>query len=948
MLRTLLRRASVTALALAGLALGPALAQSQSGNVFGTVADDKGEPLPGVTVILSGGGAPSIQVTDAQGQFRFVGVYPGTYKLEGNLEGFSPVVYPSLVVNLNRNTTIELQMNAAVSETITITAESPLLDARRISTGATIDKAELEKIPTARDPWVILQTTPGVMVDRVNVGGNESGQQSGYVGNGDDGTNSTWSIDGVEITDVGAIGSSTSYYDFDAFEEMQVTTGGSDATSRTGGVGMNLVTKRGTNEWRASGRYITADQDWQSDFNADEGDFGKPGQWNGNRAQTSFKQGNRIVSVEDYGAEIGGPILRDKLWIWGSYGKNDIQLLTVSDFPDDSLLESRNVKLNWQVAQNNAATLFYFKNNKTKQGRNAGPTRPPETSWNQSDLDSETDVFPFFDKRPDVMKIEDTHIFGSNLFLTGAFSENAGGFQLVPQGGSRSAQPNAVLDERFVWHNTFVNYSSERPQDQYKADGSYFFSTGTINHELKFGVGYREATVRSSSFWPGFGISLNFYVPNYGYAYNVVALTRESVINYEVEYTNGYVQDTLTAGNLTANVGLRYDLQDSRNLAGEIRANPAFPEPAARGLNRRAGQQLQWKTLSPRLGLTYALGEDKQTLLRASYARFAEQMGGPTASYPNPGYPGSYIYWFYDDANGNGNAEPGELLPDGYFYNNVSYNPAEPGKLVQSFATDPGLDAPVSDELVLGVEHAVRPEFVVGATVTWRNESDLFEDERLVFDGDAFDPANLGSIGRLHRADDYVLQTTLTGSLPDGSAYATPVYTLRPGVTTRGGTMRTNGDREREYLGVSLVANKRLSNNWMLRGNLTWNDWQWKVPTSELDGDFTDQTLAGVGHDGDRVLVCSGAGSGAKAGICISSAWSYSLSGLYQVAPDRPWGFNVAASLNGREGYANPYWVRVGANAAGIADALRQRHRPSGRLRERRSAHPRPARSRRS
>jgi hypothetical protein len=916
-LRNLLRRASVTALALAGLALGPALAQSQSGNVFGTVSDDKGEPLPGVTLTLSGGGAPSIQVSDAQGQFRFVGIYPGTYKLEGSLEGFSPVVYPSLIVNLNRNTTIELTLNAAVEETITITAESPLLDARKISTGATIDKSELEKIPTARDPWVILQTTPGVMVDRVNVGGNESGQQSGYVGNGDDGTNNTWSIDGVEITDVGAIGSSTSYYDFDAFEEMQVTTGGSDATSRTGGVGMNLVTKRGTNEWRGTGRYLVSYESWQSDFNADAGDFGKDFDGAGGAAaQSTFKQGNRIVSVEDYGAEIGGPILRDKLWIWGSYGKNDIQLLTVSDFPDNTLLESYNVKFNWQVAQNNSATLFYFKNNKIKQGRNAGPTRPPETAWNQSDLDSDTDVFAFLDKRPDVMKIEDTHIFGSNFFLTGAFSENAGGFQLVPAGGISFTQPNAVLDERFVWHNTFLNYSSERPQDQYKADGSYFFSTGTLNHELKFGVGYREATVRSNSFWPGFGPTLNYYVPNYGYAYNVVALARESVLNYEVEYTNAYVQDTLTAGNLTANVGLRYDLQDSRNLPGQFRANPAFPDilPAV----AYAGEEnnFEWTTLAPRLGLTYALGEEKKTLLRASYSRFAEQLGGPTASYPNPGYPASYVYWFYDDKNGNGNADAGELVPDGFFYNNVSYNPAEPGKLVQSFATDPGLDAPISDELVLGVEHALRPEFVVGATLTWRTESDLFEDERLVFDGDAFDPANLGSIGRVHRASDYVVQRTLTGTLPDGSTYSVPVYTLRDGVTTRGGTLRTNGDREREYLGVSLTANKRLSNNWMLRGNLTWNDWTWKVPTSELDGDLT--TPFGGGFDGDRVLVCSGAGSGAKAGVCISSSWSYSLSGMYQIAPDRPWGFNVAASLNGREGYSNPYWERVGTNAAGV------------------------------
>ena len=92
-----------------------------------------------MTLTLTGGGAPQIQVTDAQGQFRFVGVYPGTYRLEGSLEGFSPVVYEAVVVNLGRNTTLSLTMNAAVEETITITAESPLLDARKITTGATVD-----------------------------------------------------------------------------------------------------------------------------------------------------------------------------------------------------------------------------------------------------------------------------------------------------------------------------------------------------------------------------------------------------------------------------------------------------------------------------------------------------------------------------------------------------------------------------------------------------------------------------------------------------------------------------------------------------------------------------------------------------------------------------------------------------------------------------------------
>ncbi|MCM2268685.1 MAG: TonB-dependent receptor [Thermoanaerobaculia bacterium] len=896
-------RGFALAVAMLGIASG-LFAQSQTGNVYGSVKDDKGEPLPGVTLTLSGGGAPSIQVSDVQGQFRFVGIYPGTYKLEGALQGFSPVVYPSLIVNLNRNTTVELMMNAAVEETITITAESPLLDARKVSTGATIDKTELEKIPTARDPWVILQSTPGVLVDRVNVGGNESGQQSGYTGNGDDGTNSTWSIDGVEITDIGAIGSSSSYYDFDAFEEMQVTTGGSDSGARTGGVGINLVTKRGTNEWRGSARYLVSDQDWQSDSDLDASDFGQPGAWNSNRTQTTFANGNRIVEVLDYGFEVGGPILKDKLWVWGSYGENDIKLLTSLDFPDNSLLETWNAKLNWQVAQNNSATAFFSNNDKTKIGRNAAPNRPPETTWNQAGRSTDPDVFGFFSERPSVAKLEDTHIFGSNFFLTGMYSEVSGGFELVPQGGTSTDQLNAELDDAFVWHRTFIDYYSIRPQEQYKADGSYFFTAGNLNNELKFGVNLREATVNSYSRWPGFGIDLNFY-KFYGYAYNIAQISRESKINYEVEYTNAYIQDTLTAGNLTANIGLRYDVQDSRNLPATLEGVPQFPTLLPTVEYAGANNPFEWKTLSPRLGLTYALGEEKKTLLRASYSRFAEQMGGGVASFINPGYPGAYVYQYYNDLNGDGASQPNEVIP-GILFTNAAYNPFT-GGYVQSFFADPDLDAPMSDEIVVGIEHALLPEFVVGATVTWRNETDILEAETLVFDGDAFSAENINQPGRLNRRDDYV-PTALNGTLPDGTPYTQQAWVLREGVSTRGGQWLENGDREREYLGVALTFNKRLSDNWMMRGNVSWNDWEWSIPESERE--YPQQFFGGGNQDGDRVLTCSGTGSGAKGNVCISSAWSYSINGMYQVAPDKAWGFNVAAALNGREGYSFPYFRR--------------------------------------
>ena len=88
-------------------------------------------------------------------------------------------------VGQNTSTSATLKISS-VEAAVTVTGEAPLLDTRKVETGANVDQAQLKEIPTARDPWVVLQTVPGVQTDRVNVGGNESGQQSIYIGKGAD------------------------------------------------------------------------------------------------------------------------------------------------------------------------------------------------------------------------------------------------------------------------------------------------------------------------------------------------------------------------------------------------------------------------------------------------------------------------------------------------------------------------------------------------------------------------------------------------------------------------------------------------------------------------------------------------------------------------------------------------------------------------------------------
>ena len=876
-------RLFVLAFVLSTILCLPLSAQLQTGSLFGFVGDPQGAPLPGATVTLSGGGAPQVQTTDEQGRFRFPGLAPGEYHLEARLDGFSPVEYSELLISVGRNTEIQVALPPAVEETLTVAGdEAPLLDERRFSTGLSVPRSDLEKVPTMRDPWSVLKTAPGVIMERVNVGGNLSGTQIRFVGPGAPSEQTVWSMDGMVITDMTAVGTPPGYFDFEAFEEIQVSTGGNDASVATGGVVVNMVTRRGTNAWRGSAHYYYSDDSLVANSNVDEDDLAKAGPWNNNRAQPSFEQGNRIVEVEDYGVELGGPIVRDHLWAWGSYSVPKVNLLTIGDFKDETKLKAGNFKLNGQLGAANSATFFVWYDDKFKKGRGAGPTTPPEATHIQRHEGA----------HPTAMKVEDSHIFSPNLFASVLWSQVNGGFRLDPQGGDKFV----FIDENGVFNNSNYTYVSVRPQEQVGADGTYFFNSGgDLSHELKFGAGYRETEVNSSSSYAGGGYELYS-----GY----LALTRAGVNRFKGEYKDAYVQDTISAGRWTANVGLRWDVQGGRVLPTTVPANPVAPDlmPEVHFEGGDAG--FEWSDVVPRLGLTWALGENRSTLLRASYSRYADQLDTGAGAWNNPV---AYMqYRFFYSANNGGTTLTRDEILDEVRRPSSSFNPYTL-EYVPSYSLDSDLTAPMTDEALLGVEHALRPNFVVGLRAHWRRISGILERELLVFDGDAYSEENLNHVGRLHRRDDYVPAGSRTLTAPDGRQFTVNWWELRDDVTTRGGRHLENGDREQDFKGAFVTLEKRLSDGWMLRGNAGWQDWRWRIPDKENE-DPTDRAAGGV-KDGTPVL--NGQGLGGTRAYFLNSRWSYSLTGLVQVGRDRKWGFDLAGILGGREGSPIRYVHRV-------------------------------------
>ncbi|MGZ5441740.1 MAG: carboxypeptidase regulatory-like domain-containing protein [Thermoanaerobaculia bacterium] len=871
-------------------AVTPLFAQVQTGNIFGTVRATDGSALPGVTVTLTGVGAPQTFVTDGQGNFRFLNLSPGTYTVKSELAGFGTTTRSGVGMSIGRNAELDIELNPSVTEAITITAEAPLLDTRKTGTGATLTKVELESVPTARDPWVVLQQAPGVQMDRVNIGGNESGQQSNYVSKGTNSSQATWNVDGVNITDVGALGSSPTYYDFDAFEEMQVTTGGTDVRIQTPGVQLNMVTKRGTNDFSGSGRFMHTSGDLQANPQIPD------------EATAYLARLNEINKVDDYGVEVGGPILRDRLWLWGAFSKQEINLFTAQrvsqldqypdPFRDDTELETLNGKLNAQLLANNSLAAAYTKGNKIKLGRNVGPDRPPETGFNQ---DGPTDVW----------KIEDTHIFGSNFYITGLYSRVESVFQLIGDQGNGCTSLECGLNASQSWydaglvpHRSFVNYLTERPQDQFRADGSTFFSTGSINHELKFGIGFRDAEVSSFSAWPG-GSAYTYMYDNDELEAGATGLAfflRDTDFTYDVEQTDFYVGDTMLLGNLTIQAGARFDRQLGSVRSGIARENPIIPEfmPTTQYNGAEIGE-IEWSTVSPRLGLTYALGADKKTLLRAAANRYVDNLGG-AAVYSAAISAYQYSYFYFTDVNGDGQVQRAEIDFDTGLVGFVGFDPNDPH--AQTARYDNNMKAPQTDELILGFERELFPDFVIGVNGTYRRLSNFtgFRYEWNRGQNDFVSP------------DDYELIDHVSGTLPDGTAYAdVPVYGLstRPiyrVITDLPGYSQT-------YKGLDLSATKRMANRWMMRGSFSWNDWTQNISEEGLVDPTRQRTATGCSNcDGGTVVSGSGAGSGAKGGIYMNAEWQYSLTGAYQIPVIET---SLGFSLNGRQGYPVPYVHRV-------------------------------------
>lgn len=879
-----MRRTCVLAAALTLLTAAlPAAASAQvtTGEIFGKVTDQTGAVLPGVTVTLASPALlqPQSAVTTATGAYSFPQLPIGTYNVTFEMTGFKKHIREGVVVSTGFNAEINTKLEVStIQETVTVSGESPIVDTKATTTGATFDRMALENIPTARDPWQVLNMVPGVILNGVNVGGSASGQQLSITSmRGQGSGNTQWNVEGATTTDMAATGSSATYYDFDSFEEIQFTTGGADASIQTSGVNINMITKSGSNVFKGSARGTYA---------------GKELQWNnvsrdmfyGGGTTTTPLAGNPMKQVSEYGFEVGGPIFRNRLWYWGAYAKSDINVGVAGFFKqtpdctpvpnaydrikdtfdcmhdDKTVLDNYNGKLNYQLSSAHKFQFLFTYGDKKRNARDASPTRPPETTKRQ------------YGGTP-MYNAKHTWVLTDKLLFETLFQHTAGGFTLDLQNPSAQydLQPR-FDDDTNEWSRSHNQYITDRPATEAKTDGSYFLSDFTGgDHQLKFGFRYRNTPIDTFQHWGGNAIAQfdNGGVPEFAYLY------RDHNIKIGLYTMSSYVQDSFSKGRFRLNLGLRWDYQDDKSNPSHVDANPIAPDllPALDFTGADSG--IVFNDWAPRVSATYDLSGEGKTVLKGTYAVYFTQ-GGLFSDNTNPAREVE-LRGRWNDANRDTFVQRNEIDTSTLTVTGGSFDLATRSVPGDPNTIDPGLKNDRTREVIVGVSHELMNNFGLDVNYIYRIY-DQFNGTR-----------RIGETADMWVRREWVLTQAEIASLPAALPTSGWYYwEVAPGVVRPiNVTNRFNVEENNRYHGLEIAARKRYSNRWMLNASLAWNDRRdYDLFGAQGGFDLTNLDL--------------------EDGVNAQRRYVVKLAGLVTL----PGGWNASANMNVEEGAARGIFYR--------------------------------------
>ncbi len=751
----------------------PALAQAVTGTISGTIEDPDGAPLPGVTVTIESSQLITetrAGATGPNGNYRFVNLLPGQYVVIAELSGFATIRHEDLVVRAGATTTVNLELQiSGVEELITVSGRAPLIDIKQAQTLETMGEQLIRNIPTSRVFVDIYHKMPGVEdgqyrqitpgASSIN-GGSSKDNQANL-----EGANISSSVLGYPNTDVA----------YDTIQEVQVVTSGIPAEYGGGASGVvNIVTKSGGNRFSGSAYAYFVDGGFQA--NNIGADLEAQG----------VSRPQKLDKDHNYGVTLGGPIVRNRAWFFGSYDRKDIEETRIQ-FRDPITATQNNLfgKVTGQLGRDHTAKIFY-----QHRKRNDYPFIPSSTL-----LDDK--VYRGQDVTNDIISGTLTSTFGANTIveLKGNYNRLERIQDFPNAGADELGYEDQSTGDRFGgWYRDIVK-PGYRNSYQVKGDISHytedFFLGGS--HDIKAGAEYVHRWADEIREFQGGGIQQQLFD---GEPYRV------EIGNYPVTLRgdNGtsalYLQDAWTVNDrLTLNLGLRFERQSLWIPEGFTGGNNQLFE---REEFPREGL-VDISTWSPRFGAVYALGDGQRTALKASFGR-----------YYSPIFPFQYS-GVADFAEGAKTYTWNDLNGD------MVFQFGEEGSLIRDttetsqFGVDPDLSAPYWHTFTLGLDHQLGDEVRVSVTGIYRKEFDQVEriDASRPFD-EAYNPVSVTN--------------AITGD-PMTIYALDPAYTQVPAaflVTNPGSNLCSFcPDLQRNYKGLQFVIEKRMRDRWQLYGSYT-------------------------------------------------------------------------------------------------------------------------------
>jgi hypothetical protein len=643
-----------------------AYAQRTTGSIVGTVGDESGGRLPGVTVSLQGPavvGVQTTQTTDA-GFYRFAALPPGTYSLSFAMKGFGTVNRPQIRVpvgsTVEENVSLKLSQK---SEEVTVIAEATVVDTTSNQVSTNYDKDWVRNAPIPRFTFFdLINAAPGV---NQAVAGDSRSTSMGAAS-----SENSYQLDGTDFT-APLTGAAWPWPNTDAIEEIEVLSVGAPAEyGNVQGAVFNVVTRQGSN-----------------DFHGDVNFYFQSDGLTGRNTTEAEDQGNPFFrdKYNDLTGQISGPLLKDKLWFFASYQYQRDFSAPVGvphEFPNKFQADRVFGKLNWQISAKNKLQLAYH-----------------DDYYRIPCIDNNCNALT----APSTIKVEHGHNPSPNVTFTSVVSPKTyvearvSGFygkdHADPlQDGEPRVKPRYLdLDSGEITGGIYSWYDGNIWKTAASVKVSHFadkFLGGS--HDFRFGI---QANDGGADYVGGYNDYIRTYsgIPAYSYGY----LTP----GHQAGSTRGigaFVDDTFRVNSrLALNLGLRYDY--NRAFIG------SYPLLDREG--NETGQSTaeisdlyHWNSFSPRVGFNLKLTADGKTVFKGHYGRYYR--GVITGEFDDlaPSKPPIVSFsGFYD---GNGNRIGEEVVADN-----------------SQLAVDAGFKNPYTDQFVAGLERELAKN--LGLSVTY-------------------------------------------------------------------------------------------------------------------------------------------------------------------------------------------------------------------------------------